>query len=254
MTAQPLPFEPDPEARAARRIAMAHRLAEMAMELAEAVQRRALAQVEREIAAAEAGEAAPAEDAPFEKAGSKGRREDPLASVDRVSRMVRLSLALAARLDEGEPVRRDRMRAEALAQREADAEARSRALQAQQEAAGRVLAAREDTVIAAVAQALVAEGEEAGEERLMEIYERLREGEWEYDLTERPNGAVIAQFCADYEIEPDWSVWALEAWAVEEAATNAPGSPYAAGYTPPAAAGDAEAPSCETAEAAGQSP
>src|SRR5471030_540290 len=116
MTTRPHPLqfeiapdpEANPEARAGRRIAMAHRLAEMAMVLAEAVHRRALAQVERDIEAAESGEAVSAEDAP-----PKGRRDDPLAAVDRIARTVRLSLALAARLDGDEPVRRTRARADA---------------------------------------------------------------------------------------------------------------------------------------------
>ena len=106
MTARPHPaqFEiaPDPEARAARRIAVAHQLVEMGLALAEAAQQRALAQIARDIAAAQAGEA--------EDGAAKGRREDPVAAAERAARAVRLSLALAARLDSDEPVRRGRLR------------------------------------------------------------------------------------------------------------------------------------------------
>jgi len=238
MTAQPHPslFEiepdagPDPEARAARRIAVAHRLVEMGMELAEAVQRRALAQLaaEAEGQDAEDGEGANC-------AAPRGRRTDPVAAVERVARTVRLSLALAARLDEGEPVRRARMRSNEAADRDAEAEARRRAREAEAAAERFDASLREATVLEVLEAALKASGLDGGEvrERVEEIEDRMAEAlserEWEYDYLRRPVGAVIAQLCEDYGLEPDWSLWADEDWAIGEAQTNAEGSPYAEG-------------------------
>ncbi len=271
MTIQPHPsqFEPseadiapDPEARAARRIAMAHHLAERAMELAEAAQRLALARIERQISALEAGEVDAAEDE-----APKGRRSDPVATAERMARMVRLSLALAARLDSDEPVRRARARSQEAADREAEAEARKRAREAREHAELVHAAQREDMVFEVLEATLKAEGldREDVHERAVEINERVAESmaeqEWEYDYVRRPVGAVIARLCEDFGMEPDWSLWANEAWAIEEAQTNAEGSPYAEGgaaWAERAASGPQDAPpeeaDCEPVSADGSSP
>ena len=245
MTAQPLSsqftIEPDPEAnpeaRAARRIAVAHRLVEMGLELAEAAQRLALARMEREIAAAEAGAADEAE-------APASRRSDPMVAAERMARMVRLSLALAARLDSDEPVRRARMRSDAAAGREAEKDARRRAMEDRWAAAAAEKDRLREIVVEVAAQALEQIGAEEDEilERVEEFHERLHEGEREYDVCERSIGAVVASLCAAMEIEPDWSAWAEEDWAIEEAQTNARGSPYAKGGAAWAIRGDDEPP------------
>ena len=231
MTVHPLAFEPDPEARAARRIAVAHRQVEMALEVAEAVQRRALAQIERDIAAAEAGEAGVA-DAAFTDAGpAKGRRDDPVAAVERAGRAVRLSLALAARLDSDEPVRRARVRSDAAAERQAAADAKRRADEERWRAAADEEADLQEIVVEAATRVLrrVCADEDEVREQIVEFCERMNEDEREFDVLERPVGAVLAALFETMEITPDWSAWAAEPWAVEEARTNAAGSPYAAG-------------------------
>ncbi|MFI4936824.1 MAG: hypothetical protein ACHP7N_19645, partial [Caulobacterales bacterium] len=243
----PSQFEtpPDPEARAARRIAVAHRLGEMGLALAEAAQRRALALMERDIAAAESGEA-DAVGAP------KGRRDDPMLAAERMARMVRLSLALAARLDSDEPVRRTRARADAAAEREAQAEARRREGEARRAAEQDEAFRLQDTVVEVVARGLLRAGADEVElhERSEEVRERLSEGEWEFDLDERHFGAVVASLYEAMGIAPDWSVWADEPWAVEEAKINALGSPYAAGGAAWVGAGDDAPPGEPTEEAA----
>ena len=255
MTAEIHHFGADPDMRAERRIAVAHRLVEMTLEVAEAAQRRALALMEREIAAAEAGEAAPAEEA-----GAKGRRDDPVAAVERAPRSVRLSLALAARLDGDEPVRKARARDEVSALREAQAEDRRRVEAAARAAEREAAAQREEAVFEVVEATLEASGMDAEtlEERVAEIAERMREGEWEYDYVERPIGAVIAAICEDLDIKPDWLAWADTDWAIEEAATAAPGSPYALGGAAwgeaAATNGPAEEPVREPVAADGSSP
>ena len=272
MTAQPHPshFEIeadaglDPEARAARRIAMAHRLAEMGMALAEAAQRLALARMEREIAALEAGDVVPGGEV---DAAGKGRRSDPLAAAERMARMVRLSLALAARLDGDEPVRRARVRSDAAAEREAEADALRRTRDAERMAELVEASLREDSVFEVVEATLKAAGMERDEvqEWVADIQERMaeaeREGEWEYDYVRRPVGAVIAKICEALDPQPDWTLWAGEDWAIEEAQANAEGSPYAEGgaaWVKRAAAEPADAPpeeaACEPVPPDGSSP
>ena len=278
MTAQPRPSEfeiapngevrdadvRDAEVRAAQRIVAAHRLVEMGMELAEAAQRLALARMEREIAALEAGDVVPGEE---EDAAGKGRRSDPLAAAERMARMVRLSLALAARLDGDEPVRRARFRSDAAAEREAEADALRRTRDAERMAELVEASLREDSVFEVVEATLKAAGMERGEvqEWVADIQERMaeaeREGEWEYDYVRRPVGAVIAKICEALDPQPDWTRWAGEDWALEEAATNAEGSPYARGgaaWVKRAAAEPADAPpeeaACEPVPPDGSSP
>jgi hypothetical protein len=43
---------------------------------------------------------------------------------------------------------------------------------------------------------------------------------------DRPLGAIVAAICADLGVNVDWSLWADEDWAIEEARTKPPGSPY----------------------------
>ena len=196
------------------------------MEVAEAVQRLALVQIEAEIAAVGTVDAAPAE-------APRGRRDDPVARIDRATRMARLSLALEARLDEGEPARRARVRADEKAQREAEADARLRAWSAETDAEHDALAAREEAVFEVLEATLQASGMDGktARERFGQITDRMNQagGEWEYDYELRPVGAVIVRLAEDFGLTVDWSLWVDEDWAVEEAQTNAEGSPYAAG-------------------------
>jgi hypothetical protein len=60
-----------------------------------------------------------------------------------------------------------------------------------------------------------------------ELSERLDDEEAFEDLIgDRPLGAIIAALCADLGVEVDWSLWADEDWAIEEARTKPPDSPY----------------------------
>ena len=43
----------------------------------------------------------------------------------------------------------------------------------------------------------------------------------------RPIGAIVAEICETLGVEPDWSLWQDQDWAIREAKTSAPGSPYA---------------------------
>ena len=45
-------------------------------------------------------------------------------------------------------------------------------------------------------------------------------------------GETIAAICKELGVKPDWDRWKDKDWAVEEAANNTPGSPYATGDPP----------------------
>ena len=88
---------------------------------------------------------------------------------------------------------------------------------------------RQDKAVDAVRLAIEAE---AGEDRAK--YERLDAafGDELDDLDEdafdeRPIGAIVVEICEALGIAPSLNLWADEDWAIEEARTNAPGSPYA---------------------------
>ena len=62
-----------------------------------------------------------------------------------------------------------------------------------------------------------------------ELRERLDDGdEEEADFADRPIGELVARICKDLGITPDWSLLEDEDWAIEEARTRPPGSPFAA--------------------------
>ncbi|MGO4727404.1 MULTISPECIES: hypothetical protein [unclassified Inquilinus] len=47
------------------------------------------------------------------------------------------------------------------------------------------------------------------------------------EVLDRPLGETVARLCRQLGIEPDWSRWAEEDWAIAEARDKPPGSPYA---------------------------
>jgi hypothetical protein len=57
--------------------------------------------------------------------------------------------------------------------------------------------------------------------------ERLEEEDIVRDLGHCALGALMARICQDIGLDPDWGFWAKDHWAIEEAQSNAPGSPYA---------------------------
>ena len=250
-------FEPDRDARAARRLAVAQRLTDMALEISEAVQRLALARLEAEIAAVGAAGESEAVEAP----APASRQDDPVARIDRALRMARLSLALEARLERDEPARRAGVRADDAAARQEAIDARRRANQAFLDAQADDEADREELVMEVLTATLQASG--LGGQEIRDRGERLRErlneteDEWEYDYTERPIGAVIAKLAEDLDVTVTWSLWADTAWALDEAVTNAEGSPYAAGGAAWVQAGGEDPPddgACKPVPADGSSP
>src|SRR6185437_7233157 len=62
---------------------------------------------------------------------------------------------------------------------------------------------------------------------LADLDERLHDGDEEADFADRPIGELVARICRDLGIDPDWSRFEAEDWAIEEARAQTPGSPFA---------------------------
>jgi hypothetical protein len=196
---------PDPViARAERRLRLLEELSEIGMELARALCREALAAANpAESAAAETA----ADVADLAAAPTATGTRDPANAFARISRAIRLTLALEARTDEalrdlraGVVAEREARRVEAGRRAAIEAEARSKA--------------RRDTVERLVTEA--AEREIEDDDSLgavMEaLEERLEEDEAYWDLDRMPLREAVERLCADLELTPDWSQWDGEGW------------------------------------------
>lgn len=141
----------------------------------------------------------------------------------RAARAVRLTVALQGRLIKDLQALDE---AAARVKRGAQVEAeRARQVQA---------TARKERVERIVARVIRAElGDEDADE---DAVERLAEAAWERldhdeiygDLLAQPVGAIIDRLCRDLGLAPDWPRLAEEAWAREEIAGGAAGSPFLA--------------------------
>jgi hypothetical protein len=191
---------PDPAIlRAERRLAMLEELAQIGMDLARALGRQALAGAEPTAPDAEAstdGSATPITPA-----------ADPSVAFARISRAIRLTLALEARTDEQLRALRAGVAAETEARRVA---VRKRAAD---EAAARSQA-RRDAVEHLVTEAAEREVEDLGalNDVLEALEERLRDDEAYFDLDQAPLRETVERLCADLELTPDWSQWEGEGW------------------------------------------
>jgi hypothetical protein len=187
----------------AGQLAMLGRLAEAGLNLALAIEQQATA------AQAEAPEAS---DAAAERLGALA------LAYGRVSRAVRLSVALqgrvlkelqaldevAARTRKGELVEAARTAAAQAAERKGRVE----------RIVGRVIAEAFDDQ---------AEADRAAEE----AWDRLEHDDIYGDISRKPVSELIARICQDLGLSPDWPRLAQEAWAEEEISSGAAGAPLA---------------------------
>ena len=213
-------------------------LRDMGMQLARNLTRQVVAQSEARAAAdearAEAGEVAcepPRRAAPI----------DPALSFSRISRAVRLTLALEARThraieDAG------RASAKAGAANDDEDDDRSVASDGSIDYAGisrqiqaRVNGPEDYHVRRAVEETIEAAFDDPDDqERLKEeLTERLEEDEAFSDRFTWPIGETIALICQDLGLEPDWDRWETRPWARQEAEESPPNSPYATIAQPP---------------------
>ena len=183
---------PDPAiARAERRLRLLEELAEIGMDLARDLRREAPAAAEPEEAAA----------------AQTPARGDPAAAFARLSRAIRLTLALEARTDEQLKALRAGVAAECEARR---VQARDRAA-AEAEARGK---AHRDAVERLVLEAAEREVEDDASLGVVleALEERLEEDDAYWDLDQMPLREAVERLCADLELTPDWSLWDGEGW------------------------------------------
>ena len=190
MSSAPTPCEAsDPAAaRTERHLALLAELAEIGMDLAREVRRQAL----------DASDDAPP-------------AADLALTFSRIARAVRQTVALEARL--AEP-RQPRHAERALS------------------VSDRWRSARRKLQVGEIVGEII-ESEAAGEfdadDLLTNLQERLEDAnDEEADFADRPIGELVARICADLGVTPDWSLLKDEDWAIEEARTRPPGSPFSA--------------------------
>jgi hypothetical protein len=196
---------PDPAIlRAERRLQLLEELTDIGMNLARALERQALAAADRiesaEPAALDATEASASR-------GPTPTTPDPSVAFARISRAIRLTLALEARTDEALRALRAGVAAECEASRD----------QARRRATAEALArnrARRDTVERLVIEA--AEREIEDDEALCGVFEaleeRLDDDAVYFHLDRLPLRETVERLCADLELTPDWSRWEGEGW------------------------------------------
>lgn len=220
MLGNPIPppaFEGEPDAeslaaaevvRARHRLEMLDEVAELAMELARAQQRKALQQLEP------AGEEAARADAP----SPGGRERDAMAGFVNAARAVRVTLLLQAKLEAGLTLRRGELSLERGVRLDAARKAREQAP-----------IVRQAVLTDVVTEVIEREAGDRGDlERLLEdAEEALDQASYGRDFMSRATGAIVAEICKDLGVTIDWSRWADEDWAVQEAETGAEGSPFA---------------------------
>jgi hypothetical protein len=186
---------------AQRQVEMLGQLAEIGLNLAGALERQVLAE-----------DPAAAEPVP---------RGDVGLTYSRIARAVRMTLALQSKVLEDHIAREQG--AEAARQR-----AQNDGLEARRTRIGNIVArAMDDETPDGDTAEAEAQFRERFENLAGDIYECLQDEDAYGDILQRPMGEVVALVCKDLGLQPDWDRWAAEPWAIAEAASGAPGSPFA---------------------------
>jgi hypothetical protein len=186
-------------ARAEQRVAMLRELAELGMALTREMARRALAP--------------PAEpEAPAARAAA-GPRHDPADAFARLSRAVRLTLALEAKADEaltalraGAAVLAAQTPLDPYGDDDDDADDRPPPRDYPSAWRNRI----RDNVFDAINREVT--DIYPAQEILDDLYERLTEGERYDAFVHRPLREAVEAICQDLGLHPDWSQWTDEGW------------------------------------------
>jgi hypothetical protein len=207
------PFLDRPEADLAWKLPMLRELAELGMDMARDVRDRAVAEPKPEPVPEEP---ATADDEADEPAKNDGKTDSLARAFARLSRSVRMTLALHTKLLE-DYRKSDEERAAERTRRAAAARAAHRANQMD-----KVKRVAEATIDAET-------GEDWNEREDLHdaLSERLKDFDDYADLGNRSIGEIIARICRDLGLKPDWRRWVDAAWAKQEMAEKPPGSPYA---------------------------
>ena len=222
--ATPVAVEPDaPETRAervARQGAMLREMAEITLRIARAEAKVALARTALAMNEADVG-VAPAGGPRIVHPVTGGA--DPGLGISRISRSLRLTLAMETRLwDEFEAGPKA-----AAAERKPEPSPE----QERRTDLGIRGVINCGTIVPIVEQAIEAEQDPKGdgsdtERRYDHLYERLEDEAEIVRFGTLPIGESIARLCAELGLKPDWDLWRDEDWAIEEAEARTPGSPY----------------------------
>jgi hypothetical protein len=182
-------------------------MAEISMDLARILHRQAQA-------AADAAEPSAIE--PAETPAARGRTlspstTDPSEALARISRALRLTLALHGRTDEALRALRAGITAECEARRVETAR------RAASEAEARSASRREavERLVFEAAEREIDDDEVFGDV-IEALEERLEQDEAYQDLDRAPLREIVERLCADLELTPDWSHWDGEGWAPPE--------------------------------------
>ena len=204
--------------QAERQLQQLRRIADMGEAMVKGVQELFLARVAKELAD-----------------GVEGTDLTPAFA--RATRALRLTMALESKIVEAQD-KRNRKETAAQTERQAEQERdAAAALQARK-------ARRKDKVRRTVEQAITAGAEDGAvdwgdvEDLRSDLRERLDDDDIEDELADRPIGEIVAGICQDFGLSPDWNIWAHKPWAIEEARTKPPGSPYASYQPEPATDGE----------------
>ena len=198
--------------RIARQSRMLRELAQIGMNLSAALQQLAQ-QAVAQVAGADPPSAAAL-------AGAGAVVGDLSLAHTRVARAVRQTLALETRLNQD---REARLR---KAQQEQD----ERRAELDKRRSDRQIGLRitKDHVGDIVDRVIDAEAPESDVERLQDaLDERLADDKDDEFFRDRPIGEMVALICRDLGLSPDWSLLQGEDWAIAEARTRPPGSPFA---------------------------
>jgi hypothetical protein len=189
----------DPPVDIGWKLGMLREIAEMGMDMAREVHSQAAA-----------------EPAPEQPAKTKGDPDVLARAFARLTRGVRLTIALHTKLEEDHR----RQSEEGAAERErraAEAREKRRAYQL----------ARARRAVEATLDAKAGKNWQERDRLEEELRERLLDFD-DYALCgQRSVGEIIARICRDLGVTPDWTRWVDADWAREEMATKPAGSPYA---------------------------
>ena len=220
----PAPAAPTPAETPAERVErQARGLREMQaiiLSIARAEEQVALARAAQALNAAEAGLTPAAGSRVAQKDGA-----DPGLAISRIARTLRLTQAMESRLYDdlaAGPARKAEPEPSAEEPRRKAARMRAAILSA--------------TILPVVDQIIEGaedpEGDGSDSERRHDhLDERLQDEDEIVNLGTLPIGASIARLCAQIGLTPDWSLWEDTPWAIKEAQTDAPGSPYGRSWT-----------------------
>ena len=190
------------------------------LSIARAEEQVALARAAQAMNAAEAGLAP----APGSRPASSDRA-DPGLAISRIARALRLTQAMENRLYDdlaAGPARKPEPQPSA---------------EEPWRKAARMRAAILSATILPVVDQVIADAEDPegdgsdSERRHDHLDERLLDEDEIVTLGALPIGASIARLCAQIGLTPDWSLWEDRPWAIKEAETDAPGSPYGRSWT-----------------------